>query len=176
VSTGEPTEPPRALAGVRSSTSPPDVGPYASLVLGDFGADIIKIESAPKGDGCRYIGTLHRWRVDDVPHVEQEQAQCLSRLRRPEGSPWHFASSTRPTWSWRTSGRRRRQDRDRADAVLERNPRVIYCSVNAFGSRAWALRPDRPRGPGDERRDVGDRRTRRGPLLVGIPSLTTAVR
>jgi len=23
-----------------------------------------------------------------------------------------------------------------ADAVLERNPRVIYCSVNAFGSRA----------------------------------------
>src|ERR1700730_7360648 len=31
-------------------------GPYASMVLGDFGAEVIKVEGAPRGDGARYIG------------------------------------------------------------------------------------------------------------------------
>ena len=32
------------------------LGPYASQLLGDMGADVIKVEAPPKGDSTRYIG------------------------------------------------------------------------------------------------------------------------
>jgi len=58
-----------------------------------------------------------------------------------------------------------------ADAVLERNPRVIYCSVNAFGSEGpWALRPGTDpvvQAMSGVMSVTGERDG--GPLLVGIP-------
>ena len=61
-------------------------GPYASLVLGDFGADVIKVESAPKGDGCRYIGNTFIGGESTMflTWNRNKRSVCLD-LRKPEG-------------------------------------------------------------------------------------------
>src|ERR1700720_4022040 len=47
-----------ALDGLRVIDLPRQKpGPYGSMVLGDFGADVIKVESKPDGDPIRQVGT-----------------------------------------------------------------------------------------------------------------------
>jgi crotonobetainyl-CoA:carnitine CoA-transferase CaiB-like acyl-CoA transferase len=165
---------PRALEGVTVIDFTRQMsGPYASLVLGDFGADIIKVESAPKGDGCRYIGNTFIGGESTMflTWNRNKRSVCLD-LRKPEGLEVAYRLI------------------DRADVVMEnfragvadeigigakevlaRNPRVIYCSVNAFGSVGpWATRPGTDpvvQAMSGVMSVTGERDG--GPLLVGIP-------
>ncbi len=110
-------------------------GPYASTILGDFGARVLKIEPPGTGDIARHWGppaygqdsayfvTLHR----NKRSVEID-------LKHPEGKELFF------------------QLAEKADVVLEnfrvgtvqklgidyervsaRNPRIVYCSISGYG-------------------------------------------
>ena len=110
-------------------------GPFGTAMLGDYGADILKIEPPGEGDGARAWGP---------PFVEGESIYFLSvnrnkrsltlNLRHPEGVALFL------------------QLVDRADVVIEnftpgtmcrlgigddvlrtRNPRLIYCAISGFG-------------------------------------------
>ena len=110
-------------------------GPFGTAMLGDYGADILKIEPPGEGDGARAWGP---------PFVEGESIYFLSvnrnkrsltlNLRHPEGVALFLRMV------------------DQADVVIEnftpgtmsrlgigdevlraRNPRLIYCAISGFG-------------------------------------------
>ena len=58
--------PPGPLAGVRVLELADETGQYCGKLLGDLGADVVKIEP-PGGELCRRIGPF----LDDIPHRER---------------------------------------------------------------------------------------------------------
>lgn len=110
-------------------------GPYASLLLGDLGADVVKIES-PDGDIARGIGTgLHpgmgplfvstnRNKRSVCLDLKQDSAsEVLGRLIDASDVVLH---NMRPA-----PARRLGVD---PDAVLARNPNAVHCAVLGYGS------------------------------------------
>jgi len=130
-----------ALAGVRViDMSHQAAGPWCTTLLGDMGADVIKVEKPGRGDGIRYADRTGRL----PPEVGGPNFQGLNRNKRgltidmskPEGVELI-----------------RRLVRD-ADVLVENfrpgvmdrkglgftdlqrvNPRLVYCSITAFGPR-----------------------------------------
>jgi crotonobetainyl-CoA:carnitine CoA-transferase CaiB-like acyl-CoA transferase len=109
-------------------------GPYCTMLLGDLGADVIKVEEPPLGDPTRIL----------PPAVGEESAAhaCLNRnkrsivvdLRRDEGvevvrrmarDADVFVEAFRPgALSKRGLG---------AEALRAANPGLVYCSVSGYG-------------------------------------------
>jgi crotonobetainyl-CoA:carnitine CoA-transferase CaiB-like acyl-CoA transferase len=148
-------------------------GPYASMVLGDFGADVIKVESAPRGDGARYVGNTFVGGESTMflTWNRNKRSVCLD-LRSAEGKQVldrlidqadivmeNYRAGVAETMGIG------------AEDVLRRNPRVIYCSLNAFGSNGpWSQRPGTDpvvQATSGVMSVTGERDG--GPLLVGIP-------
>ncbi len=114
-------------------------GPYASMTLGDLGADVIKIES-PRGDDTR------SW----LPPTD------------PQGLSTYFAAVNRNKRSVALDlsgpeGETARRLAETADVIIENfrpgtmarfglsyedvsriNPRIVYCSISGFGEGAGA--------------------------------------
>jgi formyl-CoA transferase len=132
---------PGALEGIRVVELTSYVsGPYAGMLLADFGAEVIKIEPPVTGDPFR------GWGVLDNPFftsVNRNKKSVVLDLKTPEGC----AAARRLT--------------DAADIVIENyragaldrlglgyedvrqaNRKVIYCSITGFGERGpYAGRP-----------------------------------
>ena len=131
-----------ALQGIRVlDLSRVLAGPWASQLLGDLGADVIKVERPGAGDDTRSWGPP--WvEAGDADNRQAAYFQCTNRNKRsitidmatPEGQAEVRALAAR------------------ADAVLENfkvgglkgygldyeslkaiNPRLIYCSITGFG-------------------------------------------
>ncbi len=61
------------------------MGPFASQVLGDMGADVIKVE-APSGDSTRGIGPMRNPGMGhDFLHVNRNKRGIVLDLKHPEG-------------------------------------------------------------------------------------------
>lgn len=110
-------------------------GPYATLVLADLGADVLKVESPGKGDDTR------RW---GPPFVNGESAYFLSVNRNKRSVALDLKT---------TNGLQAARDLARnCDVVMENfrpgtatrlgigpadltelDPRLIYCSISGFG-------------------------------------------
>ncbi len=110
-------------------------GPFCTMLLGDLGADVIKVEQPGRGDETRSWGP---------PFKNGESAYFLGCNRNKRGITLNLKSDGGRDAFWRLL--------DRADVlvenfrpglmarlgfgyevVAERNPRLVYCSISGFG-------------------------------------------
>jgi len=124
------------LAGVRVlDFSRVLAGPYCTMMLGDMGADVIKVEDPSKGDDTRGWGP---------PFQGTESAYFLSVNRNKKSitlnlkSPAGLAAAQRLALSSHVLVENFRPGTmDRLglgyEAMRTLNPRLVYCSVSGFG-------------------------------------------
>lgn len=110
-------------------------GPYASMLLGDYGAEVIKIEEPGSGDETR------TWYP---PQIEGEAAYFLSANRNKKSITLNLSSGEGLKIFYKLA--------DKADVILENfrpgvarnlkidfreiskiNRKIIYCSISGFG-------------------------------------------
>jgi crotonobetainyl-CoA:carnitine CoA-transferase CaiB-like acyl-CoA transferase len=126
-------------------------GPWASQVLGDLGAEVIKVERPGEGDDTRKWGPP--WLTDDHGDPTGEAAYYLAANRnkrsvtidftKPEGQDMVrrlAAESDILIENYKVGGLAKYGlDYDSLKAV---NPRLIYCSITGFGQTGpYAARP-----------------------------------
>jgi crotonobetainyl-CoA:carnitine CoA-transferase CaiB-like acyl-CoA transferase len=110
-------------------------GPFATMILGDLGATVIKIES-PRGDDSRHLGPpfMHGTGIPFVGLNRNKYSLCLNLkqsaaidivYRLAEGADV-FLESNRP-------GAMERLGLG-YEALRQRNPRLIYCSNTPYGT------------------------------------------
>jgi crotonobetainyl-CoA:carnitine CoA-transferase CaiB-like acyl-CoA transferase len=117
-------------------------GPFCTQTLGDLGADVVKVERPGAGDDTRawgppwvdhgatyYLGLNRNKRSITLDLADPADARLARRLAQRADV---LVESFRPGTI------------DRLglgyDAVAESNPRVVYCSISAFGSGEQAAR------------------------------------
>lgn len=133
----------KSLSGLRVvDFSQIGAGPTCSMFLGDLGADVIKVES-PQGDVGRYLGPP--WVFDDESAVfasfnRNKRSLCLD-LKTAEGLAVALClidTADIVVESFRPGVM------DRLglgyDSVRKRNPRIVYCSVSAYGQTGEGAR------------------------------------
>ena len=121
-------------------------GPYATTIMGDFGADVIKIESSPDGDPARairaagespdtdgqaFIAYNHGKRSISLDLRTAEGVEIVGRLARTADV---VIENYRPGVADAIG--------IGYDALRALNPRLVYCSVSAFGQAGpWSRQP-----------------------------------
>ncbi|NUU06597.1 CoA transferase [Leifsonia sp. C5G2] len=118
-------------------------GPYATMMLADFGADVVKIES-PAGDDTR------AWRppVDDAGEstyfaaVNRNKRSVVCDLTTPGGraAAQRLAATADVVIENFRPGVMERFGLDEA-TLRAGNPRLVYCSITGFGRDAGAAMP-----------------------------------
>jgi crotonobetainyl-CoA:carnitine CoA-transferase CaiB-like acyl-CoA transferase len=135
------TASPGALTGIRvADFSRVLAGPYATMMLADFGADVIKIES-PDGDDTRawtppvdaagqstYFGAVNRNKRSIV--CDLRTADGLAKARAIAASADVVVENFRP-------GVMERYGLD-ASTLQAANPGLVYCSISGFGREQGA--------------------------------------
>jgi crotonobetainyl-CoA:carnitine CoA-transferase CaiB-like acyl-CoA transferase len=116
-------------------------GPYAGMLLGDFGAEIIKVEPPETGDPFRRWGETSYNAT--FGSVNRNKKSVTLDLKSPEGNA-HALRLMEEADVVIENLRAGALDRLGLgwDAVKERNPRLIYCSITGFGDLGpYADRP-----------------------------------
>ncbi len=117
-------------------------GPYATALLADLGARVIKIESPPDGDPYRYFAPGEYY-SPNFAHLHRNKQSIMLDLKSPEGKQACldlagkadvFVENFRPGVA------------DRLglgyEALRTLNSRLVYCSISAFGkSGPYAKKP-----------------------------------
>jgi len=117
-------------------------GPYATALLADLGARVIKIESPPAGDPYRYFAPDPHYSFN-FAHLNRNKESVALDLKSPEGKNICldvvkkadvFVENFRP-------GTADRLGLGYA-ALSAVNPKLVYCSISAFGqSGPYAEKP-----------------------------------
>jgi crotonobetainyl-CoA:carnitine CoA-transferase CaiB-like acyl-CoA transferase len=116
-------------------------GPYCTMVLGDLGCDIIKIEKPERGDATRYMNVSERFQTR-IPQVggdyflainRNKRSVCLE-LKSPEG---RAACERLAAWADIAVQNFRPGVTERLGLDYTRlrrfNPRLIYANISAYG-------------------------------------------
>jgi formyl-CoA transferase len=110
-------------------------GPYCTMMLGDMGADVIKIEQPGKGDDTRAWGP---------PFIDGESAYYLSINRNKRSLTLNLKSEQGKEIIWKliedadvvvenfSPGAAGRLGLD-YESVRQRKPDIVYCSISGFG-------------------------------------------
>ena len=119
------------------------MGPYATQMLGDYGADVIKIES-PDGDVTRLIGpTRHPGMGPVFLNTNRSKRSIALDLKKPAGRDAVLrliASADVLVYNVRPQAMARLQLG--YDVVSKINPRLIYAGVFGFGQDGpYAAKP-----------------------------------
>ncbi|WP_282155517.1 CaiB/BaiF CoA transferase family protein [Cytobacillus gottheilii] len=125
----------QALSGMRVIDATQILaGPYCTMVLGDMGADVIKVEKSPGGDDTRRMGPY----IDGESHMfmmvnrnkrgiclnlkEEEDKQVLYELVKTADV---FIENFRPGVAAKL--------KIDYETLKELNPHIIYCSISGYG-------------------------------------------
>src|SRR5512147_1682748 len=117
-------------------------GPYATALLADLGARVIKIESAPDGDPYRYFAPDPAFSFN-FAHLNRNKESLVLDLKAPKGKEIClellkqadvFVENFRPGTADRLGFG--------YESLKVVNPKLIYCSISAFGqSGPYAEKP-----------------------------------
>ena len=108
-------------------------GPYATALLADLGARIIKIEAPPDGDPYRYFAPGEYY-SPNFAHLNRNKESISLDLKAPEGMEVCldlvkeadvFIENFRPGTAERLGLG--------YETLNNLNPRLVYCSISAFG-------------------------------------------
>jgi crotonobetainyl-CoA:carnitine CoA-transferase CaiB-like acyl-CoA transferase len=119
------------------------MGPYATMLLGDYGADVIKVES-PDGDVMRHAAPMKHPRMGAMYlQGNRNKRSIVLDLKKPGGRSALlrlaaqadvFVHNVRPAAMARL--------KLGADDLLAVNPRLVYASLHGFGETGpYAGRP-----------------------------------
>jgi crotonobetainyl-CoA:carnitine CoA-transferase CaiB-like acyl-CoA transferase len=110
------------------------VGPFATMLMGDLGAEVIKVERPGEGDETRHVAPFR----DEVSHyflaINRSKSGIAVDMKQPAGREILvdlarqsdvFVENFRP-------GVAKRLGLD-YETLKEVNPRLVYCSISAFG-------------------------------------------
>jgi len=130
-------QPTRPLAGLRVlSLAEQYPGPYAALLLGDLGADVVQVERPAGGDPARRFPGLH------AALNRGKRSVCLD-LKRPEGAEAcrQLAATSDVLLEGFRPGVMDRLGLS-ATTLAATNPGLVYVSVSGFGQTGpYAQRP-----------------------------------
>jgi crotonobetainyl-CoA:carnitine CoA-transferase CaiB-like acyl-CoA transferase len=117
-------------------------GPYATALLADLGARVIKVESPPDGDPYRYFAPDPYYSFN-FAHLNRNKESIVLDLKSPEGKKICldlvkkadvFVENFRPGTADKLGLG--------SDALRALNARLVYCSISAFGrSGPYAGKP-----------------------------------
>ena len=110
-------------------------GPYATLILGALGADVVKVEHPERGDDTRAWGPPF-WDGESATYLAANASKrsFAVDLKAPEGleAILRVAERSDVVVQNLRPGLAERLGLG-FEAVRSRNPRVVYCSIGAFG-------------------------------------------
>jgi formyl-CoA transferase/CoA:oxalate CoA-transferase len=107
-------------------------GPYCTQILGDMGAQVVKVERPGRGDDARAWAPPY-WGRESATFmsVNRNKRSLAVAMKAPEGRATRTAGR-RADVSCSRCGRGRRRPGSAEDA-RRINPRLVYCSITAFG-------------------------------------------
>ena len=110
-------------------------GPYCASLLGDFGADVIKVEAPPKGDPMREWG---RERINGKtlwwPSLSRNKKVVTLNLREPRGQELALELMVKADVALENfSPGRMEQWNIGPEQAMARNPKLVYARVSGDG-------------------------------------------
>lgn len=135
----------KALEGIRVVDLTTIVmGPYATQILGDFGADVIKVEAPPGGDPMRFAGPSRTKGMGPLfLQLNRNKRSILLDLKKPEGLEAMLRLCCKADV---VAYNIRPQAMERLglgyEQIRKLNPGVIYAGMFGFGRRGpYAAQP-----------------------------------
>jgi crotonobetainyl-CoA:carnitine CoA-transferase CaiB-like acyl-CoA transferase len=109
-------------------------GPLCSLILGDMGMDVIKIEEPGKGDFCRHLPPFYNKEGALFLFLNRNKRSITLDLKSPEGREifLKMAATADVVLEGFKPGLMKSLMLD-YDEVTKANPAVIYCSLSGYG-------------------------------------------
>jgi crotonobetainyl-CoA:carnitine CoA-transferase CaiB-like acyl-CoA transferase len=132
------------LAGVRIiDLTSVMMGPYATMILGDYGADVIKVES-PEGDVMRHAAPMRHAQMGAMFLQGNRNKRSIGLdLKKPAGRDALLRlAATADVLVHNVRPAAMRRLRLGPDDLLALNPRLVYAGLHGFGEQGpYAGRP-----------------------------------